>query len=425
MIQVDGGLQSTDSTALSPGQNSSARHRVLFHEAVHYWQQLSQGFLVKLADEEWARLKAYEEKGDMASAGPIRREFERHDPVTGCSARDLHECLARYWEIVAFGPAKVIKREWQLDRTAVHPDFQQAWTESQRLSGTPEGASGFADLFMAMLMIGGEYATPFIDACQRFGHSGAFVFPWLAHLALTTDRPTASYATLTDECGQRLADEVANILRDSRVPLTEQYDSTMVELADLAHLAFLRTLPHDSMTGYGMTAYAQSRLDTNPAHAATFKGIATAANALATTETVQAIARRWGWDEGSRKGEFPEGLFLEGLRLLEGAMATPGLHMSRTLLLTAGLAPAVGYSNGALLPLRMVWRTQALARAEELSEVDLTRVLVELASRPSADDEDRIVTALSAKTQARWDAFVRAARDHNRVAHVPGGRSAE
>lgn len=73
----------------------------------------------------------------------------------------------------------------------------------------------------------------------------------------------------------------------------------------------------------------------------------------------------------------------------------------------------------------MVWRTQALARAEELSEVDLTRVLVELASRPSADDEDQLVTALSAKTQARWDAFVRADRDHNRVAHMPGGQSAE
>jgi len=60
----------------------------------------------------WARLRTYEEKGDLVDVGPVRREFERRDSSTAYSARDLHECLARYWEVVAFGSAQVTRREW-------------------------------------------------------------------------------------------------------------------------------------------------------------------------------------------------------------------------------------------------------------------------------------------------------------------------
>lgn len=174
MIQIDGEPQPADLAALSSGQRTS-RNRVLFHEAVHYWQQLSQGFLIKLVAEEWARLQAYEESGEVSSVGPIRREFERRDQLTGYSARDLHECLARYWEIIVFDPAKLTRLEWRKDRTSAHPDFQTAWKRERHSSGTPENASSFADLLNAMLMIGGEYATPFIEACQQFGHAAAFV----------------------------------------------------------------------------------------------------------------------------------------------------------------------------------------------------------------------------------------------------------
>lgn len=407
--------QLSDSTALSPNRSSTTRGRVLFHEAVHYWQQLSQGFLVKLADEEWARLRTYEAKGEMAGTGPVRREFERRDPRVGCSARDLHECLARYWEIIAFGPAQVIRHEWQTDREAAHPDFQQAWKRMRHSLGAPETASSFTDVFMAMLMIGGEYAAPFIDSCQRFGDAAAFIFPCLAHLALTTDQPTTSYATLADECGQRLVDDASRTIDNSSLPLTERYDSVMVQLGFLAHQAFLRTVPSESRTGYGLAAYSRSRLATNPAHAATFQRVTAAARALATTETVRALAQRQGWNESSR-----EGLFISGLHLLENAMATPGLVTSRTLLQFAGLAPTVGYANDVLLPLSLVWRERGLANAEELTEVDMVRALVELASRPSTGDEDRLVTAACVHTQARWDAFVRAEREHNRaVPHDP------
>jgi len=281
LVQVNGEPQPTDSLALSPGRSSTTRSRILFHEAVHYWQELSHGFLIKLADEEWTRLRTYEEKGEVAGIGPVRREFDWQDPGIGFSARTLHECLARYWEIIAFGPAQVISLEWQLDRTAAHPDFQQAWKEARH--STPENASSSDDVYMAMLMIGGEYAAPFLAAWQQFGPDAAFVFPWLAHLALTTDRPTTSYAMLTNECGHELANEVSEILDDPAIPFTERYDSTMILLGPRAHLAFLRTLPHDSMTGYGLTAYSPSHLRTNPAYAATFDAVVTAASALATT----------------------------------------------------------------------------------------------------------------------------------------------
>jgi hypothetical protein len=411
MIQVDGEPQPGDSTALSPHRNSTARCRVLFHEAVHYWQQLSQGFLIKLADEEWAQLQAYEDRQELSGPGPVRREFERQHPGSGYSARHLHECLARYWEIMAFGPANVIRHEWQLDRAAAHRDFQEAWKGIRRSSGAPAEASGFVDLHTAMMMIGGEYAAPFMEACNRFGEAGTFVFPWLAHLALTTDRPADSYATLTEKCGQQMADDAREMLTDSQTPIDERYESTMLRLATTAHTALLETLPGNSMLG--LTAYSRSQLATNPSHAAAFQRMLEAARVVATAKTVREIARRWGWDQGSK-----EGPFIEGLHLLEKLMATPGMYGSRPLLQLTGLAPAIGYSNGDFLPMGMAWRASGLAEVKKLSEetldeLDLVRALMNLSSR-RATTEDRLVAVLSAETQARWDSFVQADRRADR-----------
>lgn len=402
LVHVDGEPQESDSTALSPGRNSPARSRILFHEAVHYWQQLSQGFLVMLADEEWARVRAYEKNGKVSAPGPVRREFERVEPAVGYSARHLHECLARYWEIMAFGPAQVTRLDWETDRTAAHPDFQKAWKQARRRFGRREDASGMPDLFTAMLMIGGEYATPFIDACHQFGHAAAFVFPWLAHLAFGTDRPAFSYSTLTAAWGKELAEQVTKILRDPSVPRTERYESTMVQLGEMAYLAFLRTLPGRSMTGPGMAAYGRSRLATNPAHAAMFDRARAAAHSLATTETVRVITRQLSGKERSRKW-----LFREGVRLLENAMATPGIGSSRALLQLAGLAPTVRYSNSELLPLATVWRAHGLADAKEWNAVDVVRALVKL-TNAAFTDEGNSATAPGGETQVRWDAFARA-----------------
>lgn len=415
MIQVDGEPESADPTALSPHRDSSVRSRMLFHEAVHYWQQLSQGFLIKLAAEEWAQLLAFEDRGELSGPGPVRREFERQGPGTGYSARHLHESLARYWEIMAFGPAEIIRHEWQLDRSAAHRDFQEAWKRMRRSYGAPEDASGFVDLHTAMMMIGGEYAAPFMEACDQLGETATFIFPWLAHLALTTDRPAASYATLIDKSGQQLANEALEMVTDSATPIDSRYQSAMIRLGIPAYAAFLQTLPRDCMLGYGLTAYARSPLKTNPVHAAAFEGlVAAAANALARTETVRANARQWGLDDNSEKN-----LFIEGLNLLEKFMVTPGIYASRPLLQLAGLAPTIGYSNGDVLPLGMIWRASGLAEArklsaETLSELELMRALMNSASRPSMSDKDRFVATISAETQARWEAFVRADEDTNR-----------
>lgn len=313
---------------------------------------------------------------------------------------------------MAFGPAKVIHYEWQIDRTAAHRDFQEAWKRMRRSFGSPDEASNFYDLYTAMMMIGGEYAAPFMEACNRFGEAATFVFPWLAHLALTTDRPVDSYVTLTEACGRQLADKARETLTGSQIPIDERYESTMLRLATTAHTALLKTLPGDSMLG--LTTYSRSRLTTNPSQAATFQRVFEAARALATTKTVREIARRWGWDERSR-----DGLFIEGLHLLEKLMATPGMHGSHPLLQLTGLAPAIGYSNGDFLPLGMVWQTSGLAKAKELSEetlneLDLVRTLMNAASRRATSDEERLIAALSAETQARWDAFVQAERGTDR-----------
>ena len=111
---------------------------------------------------------------------------------------------------------------------------------------------------------------------------------------------------------------------------------------------------------------------------------------------------------------------MEGLGLLERAMATPGLVMSRKLLQLAGLAPAVGYSNGAFLPLGMVWRARALADAEALGKVDLFRELVKVASRPSTSEKDCSLEKHYIEAQTRWDVFEQAVRELDRAAHTDG-----
>jgi hypothetical protein len=74
--------------------------RVLMHEATHYWQQLSQMYLLLVADEEWGRLNRFRLEGRAVEPGPLSTALRTPHKGVGFSAHDLAESASRYWDIL-------------------------------------------------------------------------------------------------------------------------------------------------------------------------------------------------------------------------------------------------------------------------------------------------------------------------------------
>jgi hypothetical protein len=160
LIDVDSDTRSVPAHALGPRGSVDPRHRTIFHETVHYLQFLSHAFLIRVAAEDWQRLCVYEQDGDILPPGPIRTELDRRELEFDVSARDLHECLARFWDVVAVGARRVLDTEWQSGRALVLEDFKEVVRRQRAETDTPAEAWGPEDLGIAMLMVAGEYATP-------------------------------------------------------------------------------------------------------------------------------------------------------------------------------------------------------------------------------------------------------------------------
>src|SRR5215213_11572445 len=130
-IDVEVGDPEAAARALSViGSEDIYSSRVVFHETVHYWQQLSQGFLLRRAEEDWQRLIDYERAGQVGRDDSVSREFYREEPTLGFSAHDLQECLARFWEVVALSPNRIMRDDWISDRSSFHPDYIKANRQS-------------------------------------------------------------------------------------------------------------------------------------------------------------------------------------------------------------------------------------------------------------------------------------------------------
>ncbi len=85
--------------------------RHLYHESLHFWQLVSSRFLQLLVIDEWERLRAFEERSEIVPSTRWQDTFGRALPGEPFSARDLVECLARFWDVHTRSPLRIIREE--------------------------------------------------------------------------------------------------------------------------------------------------------------------------------------------------------------------------------------------------------------------------------------------------------------------------
>lgn len=187
-------------TLLHPKAHESPISRVVLHESVHYWQFLNHGFLARLADEKLRRLKAFEDQGAIEPPGPVQREFQRRYESVGFSAEQLHESVARFWDIHVIGPVELLELELG-DPNRRLPDAIQeryAYLKEKGLLQAPDG--GYSDLAfrLAMDASAGDYGRPYAIMRDHYPAATADgLFPIAASMAFQSKRPALFFVRLT------------------------------------------------------------------------------------------------------------------------------------------------------------------------------------------------------------------------------------
>jgi hypothetical protein len=85
--------------------------RHLYHESLHFWQLVSSRFLQLLVVDEWERLRAFEEGGEIVPSTRWQNTFGTAAPGEPFSVRDLVECLALFWDVHTRSPSRIIREE--------------------------------------------------------------------------------------------------------------------------------------------------------------------------------------------------------------------------------------------------------------------------------------------------------------------------
>ena len=180
--------------------------RKIFHETLHYWQHISQGFLIRLIEEDYRRLQAFEETGKVPAPGNVKKTFMARSNEAGFSARDLMESHARYWDMHGIGPPRLIEADLKnpdkdtdpvLTRDA-YEDLKakgQIWQHIDE-KGEGRGYSGLS-FDLAMRLAGDSYAKPYLQLREATNtHTAGVLFPLVVHCAMQSDDPVAAYGRL-------------------------------------------------------------------------------------------------------------------------------------------------------------------------------------------------------------------------------------
>jgi hypothetical protein len=406
-LLVDAGCEpnALDPSGLWPSAPADGTVRAFFHETVHFWQALSQSFLVRLADEEWQRLRAWERTGTVPAPGDVRRVFERCDSEVGWSARDLHECLARFWDVIAAGPTRVLQEEWDAGRADALPDVREVLRRRRAEAGLPKGAWGKADLIATLIMAAGHYASPFLTIAGEELEYAEFTFPWLAHFALQTRAPAETFDRFVREVGPELALQVNELLETPGIPPSELFEFTMTHLFISASMLCVVNAEHaKDPVGLSDVVFRESSLITHPLYSWIFRGpVLRTAAALGKTQLARQLRRSWDYPRNM------EGFV--GVQLLHRALATPALPESRTLLLAAGIVPpCVRYSDGTVQPLGRVFRDDVASWTDDWQKNEILWKATSPARQLDLASEEQRVTNQCAAMQRRWEAFAKASQ---------------
>jgi hypothetical protein len=194
IVELDWPYKEPDPRVLQePANYCPQTSRIILHETLHYWQQLGQGFLTKMAECDLQRLSRFEKERQVEEHNPFRLEFVRECESVGFSARDLYEGLARYWDVHVVGPDIVLKMEIADPKRRVGSEFIERFEDleaSGRIRSPLTG--GYTDEMydLAMEAAAGNYGRPYVRLRQTANPTiAAGLFPLAGHMALQTVRP--------------------------------------------------------------------------------------------------------------------------------------------------------------------------------------------------------------------------------------------
>ncbi len=371
-------------TLRHPAIHRPQESRIVFHESVHYWQQLGQGFMTKIAQEDWIRLLLFEKNNVVADPGPYRIEFARQHVVSDFSAHDLLESLARFWDVHAIGPHRLLEMEFIDPRRSFSELFKEQYFAFKKkgLIVHPEHG-GYSDLAFDMTMdaAAGSYAKPYQYVRERFNSvvTGT-VFPLAGYFALQTKKPIDVFLKIIDTVvpnlehpprGRAIHDlwkTYYSLIRDHTLRIAHQ-----LKIGDLILTAAL---------------IKKGPLQDHPVYRWIFIELDRARRALEDTPFASELAQTFG--------HVPHGL--RGVLATDFCLSCPGDTSNRSFLVE-WLAPlCVLFPNGKRWLLTELHRRELVPRIDDLErEVS----------------EDRLKVAEDAmNVQERWLAFRRSARGY-------------
>jgi hypothetical protein len=398
LIDVDQQWWEPDVSALlDPGDYLPRRSRVIFHEAMHYWHQLSDGFLVRLAQEDWDRLIAYEQQSELRKAGPYRHEYVRRTGRYGFSAYDLSECLARYWEVVIVDPVTILQVELAEGRRSKEfLDELRLDMEEGSLQAEGEHATLYA-LDLAM-RTSGNYAVPY----NLLRHSlddfvGVAIFPLLVHFAMQTLSPVFFFERFVEEVAPialdqardtGLAEGISTGSLDALYPYVERKCSQLV------------IKERESGLLHGFEVFNDGSLSQNYAYWWSFARLQVAMDSF-----IKDMRKEGGMKMEKSKADAFNEVYSDfggwvAYFLLDCAIALPGNRANRLLLSTLLTPPCVRFSDGRILGL---WDHYMRLGAQYTRDAEPPEGL---------KDRTEKVTRETTALQSRWEAFLTVLRGY-------------
>ena len=175
--------------------------RFYIHEVLHFWQILSESFLTKLALAEWQAMVDHTAGRTVGKWDRLVGRFVEKHQELGFSSFDLHEALARYWDIHIIGPVKIFESHKDLKEFEMwRPLFGRLVTKGQ-----------YSDAAFDFLMqIEAEafrdtYALPYRKLREILGQDTLIAFPILGYFALQSPDPVKVFASTAEKAGPILA----------------------------------------------------------------------------------------------------------------------------------------------------------------------------------------------------------------------------
>jgi len=386
-LVIDVDFEYTDPSPLvlrHPAKHRPVTSRIVLHETIHYWQHLSQGFLVRMAEEDYGRLTTFESTGEAPEPGPYRNEYLRRDTETGLCARDLHECLARYWDMHVLGPPLLIELEFQDPRRNHSSDFVAGYhkLKDQGLIISPIDG-GYSDISydMAMTAAAGNYGKPYLMLREMYPSVvAAGLFPLAGYCAMMTDNPLLLF--------KNLISTVAPAFFDIRPHATieDVWESRFGKVMRMA-VQLART---DGGSGldFGITAYQESTLHQEYPHGWLHHTQDMCIKLLQNSKKVREI-------EANGKQFDKQAVAWADFNFI---LACPGVPNNRSFLCEWLAPPCVRFSNG------KTWTLGELHRRELVPELD------DFEKGLSAEKQ-RVATEAQSLDE-RWRAFRKARRGY-------------